>query len=162
MDIDFDSMTPIEGVYQFISKAFSDERCLDIEENETGDSVPLICFPEHGGDNQKFRLRRNDEGYYAIQAVHSDKVLDGSMTERSPRWRVIQFHPNVGPNQLWRFELVLGTDVEAPAVRIRTQYEDGYVLTPRQIDGRRNMDVLLEKENNEFPNEQMFTIRRVD
>jgi hypothetical protein len=79
-------------------------KVLDVLNASTENSVPIVQFDNHEGDNQKWRIEDVGDGLSRIVAVHSGKVLDVlgfSMDNSTP---IIQFDWHGGNNQRWRVE----------------------------------------------------------
>lgn len=64
-----------DGIYA-IKSALNTNYGLDVEKVSKDDGANIQIYKYEGLDNQKFEVKYNNDGYYTIKAVHSNKVLD--------------------------------------------------------------------------------------
>ncbi|GLZ36764.1 RICIN domain-containing protein [Actinokineospora sp. NBRC 105648] len=76
-------------------------KCLDVQADGLGDSVPVIEWTCHGGSNQQWRVQE-DADKFMIQEVHSGRCLDvegASLDDGAP---LIQWSCHTsGGNEVW-------------------------------------------------------------
>lgn len=98
------------GIYSIQSKLSG--KVLDVDKGPAGldgqrNSQALQQWDSWNGDNQKFKLERNGEGFYKITAMHSGKVLDVQAKSLDNRVPLIQFRDTGRANQQFSIVPVL-------------------------------------------------------
>lgn len=98
----------LEGVYYI--KSYYNGKYLDISGKSTENNANLIQYSYNGGNNQKFKLVKNDDGYYYIYTgiTGYEKVLDVAKKSSADGANIAQYTYNGGSNQ--QFEIVEVSD----------------------------------------------------
>lgn len=76
-------------------------KCLDVIGESTANFVPVVQHDCHDGDNQKWQLIPDGEGFYCIVARHSGKCLDVAGSSQENFVAVIQYDCHRGDSQKW-------------------------------------------------------------
>ena len=71
-----------------------DDKCLDVSGGSYDDGAPVIAWPCHGGDNQRWDLAPQGGGYYTITNRQSGKCLDVTGASRDNGATVEQWSCN--------------------------------------------------------------------
>ena len=94
------------GIYKI--ETFSNaNKVIEIENasNDNGANIRIGQWSEYGNTHKKFKLTYNeDDGYYTIEALNSEKVFDaqdGGMTDGTNLW---QYAGNYTDAQRWKIE----------------------------------------------------------
>ena len=78
---------------------------LENASNDNGGNIGLSQWSEYGNTHKKFKIIHNeDDGYYTIQALNSEKVFDaqdGGMIDGTNLW---QYTENYTDAQRWKIE----------------------------------------------------------
>jgi hypothetical protein len=82
--------------------------CLDVSGGSLENITPVIQWPCHGRDNQKWTFTHVGGGYYHIHAQHSGKSLDvfGGIISQGDDVMVNQWEYIGADNQLWELRRV--------------------------------------------------------
>ena len=89
-----------DGVYSILCQKDTGF-ALDIYNSSTENSANLLLYTNSGNDNQKFAVYHNNDGFYTLRALHSDKCLDvtGASTELGAN--IAQYTDNGTVAQQW-------------------------------------------------------------
>jgi hypothetical protein len=79
-------------------------KALDITGQSVLNGAGLQLYDYNGGDNQKWMITAQKNGYYTITGVQSGKVLEIAAQSTAPGARVVQYTNNGGDHQLWAFK----------------------------------------------------------
>jgi len=79
------------------------QKVLDVYGASLAEVTPLIIYPLHNGNNQRFTIEPLDGGYYDIRVTHSGLVLDIEGDGRGDNVRLIQYHAHYQGNQQFQF-----------------------------------------------------------
>lgn len=69
-------LATIQDGYYRIRSSINNSQVLDIDRGSKADCANLQLCQYNGGLNQLFHIKKNKDGYYTIQAVHSNMALD--------------------------------------------------------------------------------------
>ncbi len=86
-----------EGIYE-IYTCVNGTKVIDIEGSNKSNNANVEIYERGHQNNQKFRVKLNDDGTYTFFALHSNKVLDVSATSNG---NVCQYTSHGGDNQKW-------------------------------------------------------------
>lgn len=102
MDTDIEAMIP-DGCYQ-IKSAINQNYVLDVYKADNKDGTNVQIYNNGMGTNQCFVIKRQENGYYTIAALHSNKLLDVDKDASHNGANIIQCQSNGtgGNNQLWK------------------------------------------------------------
>lgn len=89
-----------EGIYQ-IKSAIDSEFVLDITGISQVNCANVELWRNNGGDNQKFEIKKDNQGYYTIKCMHSNKYFDVAYASKKVGTNLEQFIFNDGDNQKW-------------------------------------------------------------
>ena len=116
-----------ETIYTIVS--MENGQNVDVYGASQEEGAILITFDSHGGENQKFVLKKVDSAsggaeVYFIGCLHSQMVWDiyGGSTENGGQ--VIQYEQHGGPNQQFVLE-----NIEGDIYRIRAHHSGKYLTT---------------------------------
>ena len=76
-------------------------KVLDVPGNSTANSAQLQQYRDNGGDNQRWSITPNGDGYYVITSKQSGKNLDVEGASTADGAAIHQYQPTAGDNQLW-------------------------------------------------------------
>jgi len=97
------SLWPPNLQYQIANKRTG--QSLDVAEWGTQDGIPIVQWPYHGGDNQRWVLKRVDRNYFSIFSKYSEKCVQVAEREGDQRgtrgMRVNQYVYTGGDHQQW-------------------------------------------------------------
>lgn len=106
-----------DGTY-FI-KAKHSEKCLDVYGGYQSNGARLIQWGCHGGDNQRWIVETNSDGYSALMAKHSGQCMTVKNAETRNGAAIVQQPCNSQPNQLWQIE-----ELNDGSFRLTAQHSD--------------------------------------
>lgn len=94
------------GLYVIVGRGSG--MALDVNGAGTANGSPIIQWPYHGGDNQKWIVSAFDSNLYRIQGLQSGRVLDvpGASTQKGAKLQI--WDSNSGANQQWSFTATSG------------------------------------------------------
>jgi hypothetical protein len=81
---------------------------LDIYNWSTADNGAIVQWPDHGGNNQQFRLADSPDGYVRLISRHSNKAVQVQNSSTADGARVVQFTDNGSNSQQWQLIRVGG------------------------------------------------------
>lgn len=143
-----------DGAY-LIEDSLSPVRILDVTNNSTAQSAPIILWDENKGQNQKFVFSRDASGLYAICPLHSGKAL----AVLPPSRELVQMPYLANPSQdiSYRSQRWVLSSV-AGAVRI-TNAATGLVLDVVEANPKAGSTLITYPDHN--AKNQRFTLRQV-
>lgn len=87
-----------DGTYQILTTT---GRSLDVYGANTVAGTNVQIWPNNGGNNQKFKITRETDGYYRITDVNSGKALDVAGASTVAGANVLIWDQHGGCNQKW-------------------------------------------------------------
>ncbi len=98
-------MTPLpdpvpEGAYMIINA--NSGRVIDVEYRNTDDGTKIHQWSSDNGAHQRWRLTKQDGGFYKVEATHSGKVMDVNDKSTQAGARVHQWSWRGQGNQQWK------------------------------------------------------------
>lgn len=98
--------TPVQqvtvgGVTYYALVAEHSGKCLDVAGASTANNANVQQFTCNGGDNQKWSIQEESDGYVTIKNKTSGKCLDVAGVSAANNANVQQFTCNGGANQRW-------------------------------------------------------------
>ncbi len=102
MDTDLEAVIP-NGCYQ-IKSVIDENYVLDVYGADTNNGANIQVWSNGKGKNQCFEIKRQENGYYTITALHSNKVLDVDHGYSYNGANILQYEINGtgSDNQLWK------------------------------------------------------------
>lgn len=77
-------------------------KALEVAGWSMEDHANIQQYMSHGGDNQRWALRPDGDGYYQLVAMHSGKCLDVTGVNRADGAKLQQYQCHSGDNQKWK------------------------------------------------------------
>ena len=94
-----DSYYTITALHSYLS--------LDVEGAKSGNAINISTWEYHGGNQNKFRFHKNNDGYYVIRAcVPGDYVIDVAFAQSQAGTNVWSYEYNTSDAQLWILEKI--------------------------------------------------------
>ena len=151
--IEAGSLKLAEGIYT-IRSVLPGNRAVGIDAGSKEDGANVNIWDYYGVGQQKFRLRIDSEGYYEIENIRSNKLLDVVQSIQGSGMNVDQWSNNGGTdNQKWVIEK--GTE----AYKIKSKL-NGWYLNLENGVGANGENVNIE-EGAEVRTQE-FLIERID
>lgn len=98
-----------------IKTVLDESKYIDILARSTENDANVGIWDNYNGENQKFKIIKKEDGYYTIQACHSNKYLTATGDGN-----VIQYTENNNDNQKWAIN----------------KTSDGYYTITSKVNGR--------------------------
>lgn len=73
-----ENLAPVEGQIYYIECQAYPNHVFDVAHSSQLDGAPILLWPSHNGANQQFILTAEEDDYYCILNVNSQKVADWS------------------------------------------------------------------------------------
>ena len=89
-----------DGIY-IIKSSINENYVFDIYDNSNENGANLELWENNKGNNQKFNIKKLDNGYYKIMAIHSEKCIDVEGNKKQAGTNVLQWGDNGQDNQQW-------------------------------------------------------------
>jgi hypothetical protein len=93
---------PFDGK-TYIIKSVSSDLVLDIPCGVQDDLISVFQWGEHGGSNQRWTLKRTEDGYFQIMVNSSNKCLDVLYASKDDMATIVQYTCHGGDHQKWSF-----------------------------------------------------------
>lgn len=90
--------------YRIIAKHTG--KVLDVYGGSKDDGANVYQWDWHGGDNQRWKIELQSDGYYRIVSKNSGKVLDIRGNSAANNANIYQYGWHGGNNQRWKIELL--------------------------------------------------------
>lgn len=75
---------------------------MDVEKASKQDGANIDLWQDNGQTNQRWNIKKTNDGYYILQNINSGKVLDVEYGSNENGANVIQWYSNNDYNQQWR------------------------------------------------------------
>lgn len=126
--------------------------CLDVADGSKDNRANIQLYKSNGTNAQKFYLKYQGNGYYAIKNAKSEKVIDVAGGSTAKRTNIQQYKQNWSVAQNWRFVSLGGGNY-----RIMTALKDNMCLDIAHGDIVKRANIQLYTANDES-NAQVFTM----
>lgn len=90
----------------YVIKSKNSGKALDVEGRSTAAGANVLQWDYSGGNNQKWILQQQSNGYYVLKCVNGGKVLDVSYASKDRGANIQVWDNNGGAQQQWKIEKV--------------------------------------------------------
>ena len=97
-----------DGIYR-IRTALASDKAIDVANSSLEDGANVEIYEKRNSQSQKWKIYKNDDGYYTIQNLNSGKVLDVFNSSFVNDTNVQQYYSKKVDAQKWQIERAVGT-----------------------------------------------------
>ena len=92
-----------DGVYR-IKSSIDTNKVIDVKDGSTENNVAIQLWSNNDTDAQKWKLEKDEDGYYSIICIKSNKALDVTNEQYVSGTKLQQYTYNGGTAQKWQMQ----------------------------------------------------------
>lgn len=143
-----------DGIYRIRSFVDS-KKVLDVYNLSMENGANIQLWTNNNGNNQKWKIKRGNDGFYTIQSINSGKLIDIYNKEYKNGTNLQQFGSNGGDNQKWAIE-----HLENACYKLKTKGNSNYYMDVYGGSPVEGNNIQLYESNN--TRAQKFFLEKLD